>query len=284
MLRLFLLILRLLTRLSFGFLCGLIGRILSSLLRFFSHGVLLLWHILRRLVLFRRFWWLTSPIIAFYSLARRLCARVSSVTRRWICTGACSYLSSFAACHGARAVRAPLRITTVYRADLCVARLFLSGWPFAGFAAEHGRWVVALPCSNSYSSATRFVALRESAPVAEFAIDRADSQKARLLIVIRAESVAIFAVFSRWWLFASAVAHLDAFTTLLSAITPYSPLSVTSIHSRLGVLVISSKSKKAQSHGKAKRRQKPSRTHDRRRRICLTVVVVVYFVSARVLS
>jgi len=141
----------------------------------------------------------------------------------------------------------------MYRANVSITGLFLCGFSFARFAAEHRWWVVALPSPDSFSSSARFVALRVGAPVAEFSIYRADFHKARLLIFVRTKAVAILAVFAWRWLFAQAIACLNAFAALLAAVTPCTPFSVAAIDSNSEVRVVSPDNKTAKSQRKAKR-------------------------------
>lgn len=242
---------------SFGFLRSFIGSILSSFFWFLSCHYLIVGHIFRwRIVLFRRFLWLfygANTFIALCRFAGRPHTWVPSVTRWRICTGSCSSHGSFSTRHGTRSVIAPCRITAVYRANVSIAGLFLFGCSFARFATEHRRRVVALPSSKFFSSSARFVALREGTPLAEFSIHRADFQKARFLILVRTEAIAILAVFSRCWLFAAAITCLNAFAALLAAIAPCTPFSVAAIVSSSEVRVVPSNNKTAQSERKAKR-------------------------------
>lgn len=220
-----------------------------------------------RITSFRRFWLYTGALVALCGLAGGLRTRFTSVTRRWIRAASCPAHGSFATRHGAGAILAPRRVTTVHRTHLCITILFFFGWPFARFTAKYSRWIVALPSSNLFSTAARFVTRSETAPLAKFPVDWADFQKARLLIPIGAEAIAILAVLSRWRLFTSAISCLNTFAALLRTVTPYRPVSVTTIYSSLEIGVISTHNKTTKSHGKAKRWQKPSRTHDRSSRL-----------------
>lgn len=218
---------------------------------------LIVGHIFRwRIVLFRWFLWLfpgANTFIALYRFAGGPLTCVPFVTRWRICTGSCPSPGSLSTRHGTRSVLTPCRITAVYRANSSITGLFLFSCSFARFAAEHRRWVVALPSSGFFSSSARFVALREGAPLAEFSVHRADFKKARFLILVRTETIAILAVFSRWWLFAEAIACLNAFAALLATVAPCTPFSVAAIDSSSEVRVVPADNKTAQSEGKAKR-------------------------------
>ena len=243
--------------LPFGFLHSFIAGILSSFFWFFSWCYLIVGHIFRwRIVLFRRFFWLFPGANTFIALCRFAGGPrtwVPSVTWWRICTGSCSSHGSFSTRHGTRSVLTPCRVTAVYRANVSVTGLFLFSCSFARFAAEHRRRVVALPSSGFFSSSARSVALREGAPLAEFSVHRADFQKARFLILGRTEAIAVLAVFSRCWLFAQAIACLNAFAALPAAVTPWTPFSVAAIVCSSKVRVITPDNKTAQSQGKAKR-------------------------------
>lgn len=243
--------------LSFGFLHSFIGSILSSFFGFLSCRCLIVGHIFRRrIVLSRRSWWFFPGANTFIALCRFAVGphtRVTFVTRWRICAGSCSCRGSFSTRYGTRSVLTPCRVTAVYRAIVSITWLFLFGFSFARFAAEHRRWVVALPSPGSFSSSASFVALRVGAPLVEFSVHRADFQKARLLILVRTEAIAILAVFARFWLFAQAIACLNAFAALLAAVTPCTPFSVAAIISSSVVRVIPPDNKTAQSERKAKR-------------------------------
>jgi len=112
-----------------------------------------------------------------------------------------------------------------------ITGLSYSGFSFARFAAKHRRWIIAFPSLESVPSTAGFDALREGAPFAEFSVHRAYFQKARFLILIWAEAITVLAIFPRCWLFAPAIACLNAFSALLAAVAPWTPFSVAAIGS-----------------------------------------------------
>lgn len=192
----------------------------------------------------------TGSLIAFCFLANRPFTRLPSVTRRRISTASCPCHCSFATCHRARGVRAPGRETSVNgRTNVRVTLLLFSRLTFARFSTKNRRRIIALSCSKLLSSAARFVAGRECAPVAKFPVYRADFQEARLLVLVSAESVAVLTVSSRRWVLAQAISGLNAFTAVFCAIIPNRPFGISAVDCNLEKHIITCDKNTAQRQG-----------------------------------
>ena len=240
--------------------------LLFRLLRLFR-CICLLWvfsvllsRFLWRFGLFRFWWHRARTLITHCVLAGRSFTRFSSITRCWITAGSCPCHLSFTARYRASTVRAPRWKAAVNRrASFGVACLFLDSFTVAIFASESRRWIIALPLSRLLSSAARLVARRECGPLAKFSVYRADFQEARFVVLVCAEAIAVLAESTRRWIRAQTIPGLDTFTAILRAVTPNCPFCIATVDCGLKIPVIPSYKKAAQSQGKQKGRQKPSR-------------------------